>query len=184
MKNFVNFLAQIKRALQTSILRPLLVTTLSILLTTTAFAGSFQLPPTTLLPPIGHVSNTFVDLTGRTVILHGANIMNKNPPFYFQSFYQSDGNGSTIGEDWAKFYAANGFNVARVGISWAGVEPSPGVYNDAYILNIRDMVRMFAKYGVYCILDFHQDAWTGAPISGLTPNTFGGDGFPAWTANY
>lgn len=185
MKTLSRFYRSAKHAFLSIVLRPLSVILPFILLTTTAFAdGSIQLPPTTLLPPIGHVSNMFVDITGRTVIMHGANIMNKNPPFYFPSFYQSDGNGSTIGEDWAKFYAANGFNLARVGISWAGVELSPGVYNDAYILNIRDMVRMFAKYGVYCILDFHQDAWSGAPITGMTPNSFGGDGFPAWTANF
>ncbi len=144
-------------------------------------------PPmhTTLIPPISHTSNIFVDATGRTVILHGANIMNKSAPYYYPSFYSSDGNGSTLGEDWAKFFADNGFNVARVGIFWEAVEPTPGVYDDSYILKIRDMTRMFAKYGVLVILDFHQDGWSDQNIPGLLPNNnFGGEGFPAWASNY
>lgn len=162
----------------------LVVVPLTLLSTIALAGGSISLPPTTVVPPIEHASNVFVDLTGRQVIMHGANIMNKIPPYYYPSFYDPDGQGSTIGEDWAKFFATNGFNVARVGIAWEGVEPSPGVYDDSYILHVRDMVRMFAKYGVYCILDFHQDAWTDQPVTGMTPPTFGGDMFPAWAANF
>ncbi len=157
-----------------------LIFSISVLASTMALAedrdnDSFvRLPHTTLVAPLGHVSTNMVDATGRVVILHGLDIMQKVSPYYFTEFYNSDGMGGTLGQDWAKFYADNGFNVARVGIAWAGVEPSPGVYDDNYIRKIRDMVRMFGKYGVAVMLDFHQDGWSAS---------FNGDMFPEWAAN-
>ena len=131
-------------------------------------------PRTIAKPLLGHVKSTFVDAYGRVVILHGMNIMNKIDPWYLEEFYCSNDRGGILGDDWVQFWAANGLNVARVGIAWAGVEPVPGIYNDAYIEKIRQLVRLFAKYGIFTILDFHQDQW--AP-------SYGGNMFPEWAAN-
>ena len=125
-------------------------------------------------PRISQKNSWFLDDCGRVMIFHGLNIMNKKAPWYLEEFYCPNGKGGILGEDWAQFWVENGFNMARVGIMWAGVEPSPGIYDDNYILKIRDMVRMFAKYGIFCTIDWHQDQWTEA---------FGGNSLPAWTAN-
>lgn len=144
--------------------------------------------PTIAKAPISHNKAYFIDKHGKVVILHGMNIMQKVAPYYFPSFYESNPSGpGTIGESWVNFFAENGFNVARVGISWAGVEPSAGNYDDNYIRKIRDMVRAFGKVGVFCLLDFHQDGWCGKDGNppGMAPNpTFGGNTFPVWAANY
>lgn len=170
MKILASYISKIKSLIRLILLRSVLIITPTILLSTTVLADI----PTTVLPPISHVSTSLVDVTGRVVILHGLSIMQKQSPFYLTEFYNSDGMGGTLGEDWAKFYADNGFNLARVGISWAAVEPTPGNYDDSYILKIRDMTRMFNKYGVYVLLDFHQDGWSAS---------FNGDMFPEWAAN-
>ena len=150
-------------------------------------------------PILTHSKEKIVDSIGRTVILHGLNIMNKggqailNPPAvnpvnpeqgyqWFSDFYVTPaGSATTLGEQWAQFYATNGFNVARVGIFWNSVEPKPGVYDDAYISKIADMVNMFAKYGVFSILDFHQDAWYLGDATNVNGNPY--IGFPLWAVN-
>lgn len=134
--------------------------------------------------PITHTGRYFTDQDGKFNVFHGANIMNKNRPYYYPEFFNPDGTVSAVGESWGQFYQDNGFNVARVGIAWAGVETSAGTYDDTYIQKILAMVQMFGRHGVFVVLDFHQDSWTGKPI-GMTPNpTFGGDMFPPWAANF
>lgn len=144
-------------------------------------------------PLIKVQEDTFVDKHGRQVIFHGLNIMNKggqqiaglpqqNPEKgyqWFSNFYVKPiGSRFTLGEQWAQFFVENGFNGARVGIFWNSVEPSPGVYDDNYIRKIVDMVRMFGKYHIYCVLDFHQDVW----YWGDAPNMYGAgySGMPQW----
>jgi endoglycosylceramidase len=76
-----------------------------------------------------------------------------------------------FGADDAAFLARNGFNVVRLGVIYAGVEPSPGQYNDAYLANIATTVKQLSKRGIYTLLDFHQDQYN---------ERFHGEGFPAW----
>lgn len=142
--------------------------------------------PTIAKGILSHKELYFTDANGKVVILHGMNFMNKNPPFYPVAFDEPNPNGQgTIGESWAKLFADNGFNVVRLGIMWQGVEPSAGNYDDSYIRKIRDISRIFGKFGVFVILDFHQDGWTFGPIPGLEPNpNFFGAGFPIWSANF
>ena len=52
---------------------------------------------------------------------------------------------------------------------WKAVEPSPGVYDDAYINRIADTVRTLARHGIVSLLDFHQD---------LFNERFQGEGVP------
>src|SRR5205814_7119695 len=102
-----------------------------------------------------------VDDAGRVVVAHGVNIMRKTSPYY----------PSRFGEQDARFLADEGFTVARIGFIWEAVEPSPGVYDDAYIRRIADLDDLLARYGIRTLVDFHQDAWSRAD---------GGDGAPAW----
>jgi len=50
-----------------------------------------------------------------------------------------------------------GFNVIRLHVAWEGVEPHKGVWNYTYIEKLREVVQKCNKYGIYVILDAHQD---------------------------
>ena len=100
---------------------------------------------------------------GQVVLLHGFNEVYKLAPY--------DPAASGFSEDDAAFLAANGFNVVRLGVIWAGVEPQPGVYDAAYIDSIRQTVDMLAAHGIYTIIDMHQDLYSAS---------LGGEGAPEW----
>lgn len=100
---------------------------------------------------------------GQVVILHGVNMVYKVPPY--------EPSASGFSDDDAQFLADNGFNVVRLGINWAAVEPKPGVYDDEYLASIQQTVQTLNAHGVYVILDMHQDTYG---------TTFGGEGAPEW----
>lgn len=100
---------------------------------------------------------------GQVVLLHGVNEVYKLAPY--------EPSASGFDEADAEFLAANGFNVVRLGVIWAGVEPSPGEYNAAYIASIQQTVNMLAAHGIYTILDMHQDLYSAS---------LGGEGAPEW----
>ena len=100
---------------------------------------------------------------GQVVILHGTNEVVKVAP------YEPSATG--FGEDDAAFLAANGFNVVRLGLDWAALEPEPGVFDQAYLDSIAGTIQTLQTHGVYVILDMHQDLYSA---------TFGGEGAPAW----
>ncbi|MDT3400150.1 cellulase family glycosylhydrolase [Streptomyces sp. B1866] len=76
-----------------------------------------------------------------------------------------------FGDDDAAFLAANGYTVARVGVMWKAVEPTPGNYDDDYLDSIARTVKALASHGIYSLLDMHQDSYNEA---------FNGQGFPDW----
>jgi len=100
---------------------------------------------------------------GQVVLLHGFNEVYKLAPY--------EPSASGFSEDDAAFLAANGFNVVRLGVIWAGVEPQPGVYNAAYLQSIQQTVNMLAAHGIYTIIDMHQDLYSAS---------LGGEGAPEW----
>lgn len=106
---------------------------------------------------------TLTNSDGQVVILHGFNEVYKIDSY--------DPASDGFNEDDAAFLAANGFNVVRLGIIWAAVEPQPGVFNSTYIASIQRTVNMLAGYGIHTILDMHQDLYGSA---------LGGEGAPAW----
>jgi len=106
---------------------------------------------------------TLTNSDGQVVILHGFNEVYKLDPF--------DPAADGFGDDDAAFLAANGFNVVRLGVIWAGVEPAPGVYNTDYLQSIRQTVQTLAAHGIYSIIDMHQDLYGGM---------LGGEGAPDW----
>lgn len=166
-----------------------------------AKAKAVSLPPTVegvpvsiASPPVRVKDGIIRDKKHRQIIFHGLNIMNKGGHMsesypeigdeqgkqYFANFYVTpEGDQYTLGEQWAQFFAEHGFNGGRVGIFWNSVEPSPGVYDDDYIRKIRDMVRMFGKYGIFSILDFHQDYWWNDGYAKGWPEGYAG--MPLWT---
>jgi endoglycosylceramidase len=97
------------------------------------------------------------------VILHGVNMVNKKPP------YSPAATG--FGDDDAAFLQRNGFNAVRLGLIYKGVEPNPGVYDDAYLDQIAQTESDLTRHGVFSQLDFHQDMYN---------ERFQGEGWPDW----
>ncbi len=106
-----------------------------------------------------------VDNNGRERIFSGINIVDKSifSPGK-QSFFDLD-------EEKIIRFASSGFNLIRLGFTWAKIEPEPGKYNDEYLDMIGDIIDICAKHGIYVFLDMHQDLF-----SYIT----NGDGAPKW----
>jgi endoglycosylceramidase len=115
---------------------------------------------------VGHSGRWLIDTQGRVLVVHGLNVVNKLPPYTAQAW--------GFGDDDAAFLQANGFNAVRLGVLWEAVEPQPGVYDDAYVAQIRETEQTLAAHGIYTLIDWHQDEYT---------EMFGGEGFPAWAVN-
>ncbi|HEY7268004.1 MAG TPA: cellulase family glycosylhydrolase [Solirubrobacterales bacterium] len=114
---------------------------------------------------LGHVGRFITDSDGRVVTLHGVNMVNKIQ----SSGYAPD--AIRFGRDDARFLARNGLNVVRLGIIWKGLEPQPGVYDDAYLDRIMRTYRLLHRQGIAVLLDFHQDMYN---------ERFQGEGAPDW----
>ena len=125
--------------------------------------GVLLLAPATAGAKISHDGRWLTDSQGRTLILHGVNMVYKRAP------YAPDAAG--FGADDARFLARSGFNTVRLGLIYAAVEPQPGVYDDAYLDRIAKTVDQLGRQGIAVLLDFHQD---------LFSERFQGEGWPEW----
>jgi endoglycosylceramidase len=115
--------------------------------------------------PLGHAGRWLTDASGRVVVLHGLNMMDKFPPYLpeAQGFDDAD----------ATFLAREGFNGLRLGVDYAAVEPRPGVYSSGYLNALAREVRMLARHGIVVLLSSDLNCWSDA---------FGGQGMPRWMA--
>ena len=113
--------------------------------------------------PFHHAGQFIVDASGRVVLFHGVNLVNKFPPYAPSAagFQEVD----------AKLMADAGWNVVRLGVLHSGVEPSPGHYDESYLDRIEESVALLGRHGIFSLLDFHQDIY--GPV-------FTGDGLPPW----
>lgn len=124
--------------------------------------------PAAGLPPVQrtaprHVGRHIVDEQGRVIVLHGINVINKQPP------YLPDAQGFSA--DDIEFLVFNGFNNIRLGITWNGLEPNPGDYDFEYLNRIAAIAKQASEAGLMTLLDFHQDEFN---------ERFQGNGFPDW----
>jgi len=104
---------------------------------------------------------SIVDSAGQAIVLRGINY-----PGYAQ-----DHPGLHNSMAYSTF-AGNEFNVVRLPLSWANLEPQPGAFNSEYLSSHVDQDVQWAKSaGIYVILDMHQSDWAGR---------FGGEGAPDW----
>ncbi|QMU76456.1 glycoside hydrolase family 5 protein [Streptacidiphilus sp. PB12-B1b] len=71
---------------------------------------------------------------------------------------------------------AHGFNLIRLDITWARLEPAPGRYDAAELARLQQLMGWADRYGLLVLVDFHQDVYGPA---------FGGgqDGVPAWATD-
>lgn len=109
-----------------------------------------------------------IDAQNRVVLLHGVNAVWKLPPYAppdtAEGFTAADA-------DWLR---AHGFNSVRLGVLFAGVMPSEGVIDSAYLDRIDRVVQLLTRRGIYVLFDFHQDIYS---------ERYGGEGFPEWAVN-
>ena len=129
------------------------------------------------------------DRFGRTVSLHGVNAVYKLAPY---TLTVTPGQPNSLAQADAVRISSLGFNVVRVGIIWAGIEPGhggpnqpsvcnpgpyvdPGMWNqkvaEAYIAQVQKVVNELGQRHIYALLDMHQDIWS---------SVFSGEGAPAW----
>src|SRR4249920_1996408 len=111
-----------------------------------SFASVAEAGPTA---PLSHSGRWITDARGRVAILHGVNMVNKQPP------YAPSAQG--FGDDDAAFLQRFGFDAVRLGLIYKAVEPSPGGYDDNYLNAIAATEANLARHGVFSQLDFHQD---------------------------
>ncbi|MEC0371746.1 cellulase family glycosylhydrolase [Paenibacillus chibensis] len=103
----------------------------------------------------------FVNEEGQQVILSGVNLVCKE---------KEKGYVTPCDKGLFAWFHEQGFNVIRLGLTWDGVEPAPGVYDDAYLSRIKRQIRWAEQHDIYVFLDMHQDLYS----------SLFGDGAPPW----
>lgn len=118
---------------------------------------------------------------GQLVILRGVNYNVLGD--YWQGNPDLPATKSYDKEDF-KQMASYGMNCVRLLFNWSELEPNKGVINQAYIQEIEQAVKDAAEFGIYILLDMHQDAWGKDIVSSVDENcdllNNGWDGAPKW----
>ena len=149
-------------------------------------------PATGPAGPLSSPGGAFLeDRYGRAVLMHGVDLVYKVPPFEVTV----GGTGpNVLTLPAVQRMASLGFDVVRLGIIWKGLEPgtaplddraicAPGTPRgagatqfdaavfDAYLQRLDATVALLGSYGIYSLIDMHQDVYNEA---------FGGEGAPDW----
>ena len=108
------------------------------------------------------------DSSGRVFISRGLNLSddNKFPSPVTGEFIPNWFNADCFAE-----IASWGFNTVRFVMTWEGLEPEPGQYNEQYLGRLEQAAEWARAAGIYLIFDMHQD---------LYARKFHGDGAPEW----
>ncbi|KAJ3096888.1 hypothetical protein HDU97_005461 [Phlyctochytrium planicorne] len=114
----------------------------------------------------------FNDASGRVRIFRGPNVVFKGPPYMPQITPNADPRYSFNEKD-IQDLASVGVTAIRLGVMWAGVEPTRGQYDQNYLNTMRWIAETCQKYGIYVLLDMHQD---------VLSEKFCGEGVPLWAA--
>lgn len=116
-------------------------------------------------------THRLLDCYQRERYFHGVNVVVKGPPWMPSVEGQFDPLWSFVEED-MEILHENGLNGIRYGMMWPGVEPTRGKYNQTYIdAAVKMVTKAGAQYGIYTLLDMHQDVFSGK---------FCGEGVPDW----
>jgi len=129
------------------------------------------------------------DSQGRVVLMHGVNVVYKHAPYIA---YPDTGEPWNFDATDAAKMQQLGFNVVRLGIEWQALEPGSGGPNqpqictpgapgnahewnkavaEQYLSHVAATVKLLAHYGIYTLLDMHQDVYN---------QNFRGEGAPDW----
>ena len=117
-------------------------------------------------------NNNFVDGLNRERFFRGLNAVYKKHPYHPSTSATWDARETMNAQD-ARQIADWGFNVVRLGVLWAGLEPVQGTYNHTYLDEIETIVDTLSEEGIFTIIDMHQD---------LLSRRFCGNGIPDWAA--
>lgn len=127
------------------------------------------------------------DLLSTIIRFRGINLPAKTPngPLHNSKnptdFYESKRNVSFIDRPFPlreanqhfSRLACYGMNLVRLTVTWEAVmHVGPGIIDYEYLSYLNKLVDIAAKYGIYVIIDPHQDVWS---------RFTGGDGAPWWT---
>ncbi|WP_175778880.1 cellulase family glycosylhydrolase [Burkholderia anthina] len=104
------------------------------------------------LSTVSHAGRWLTDEQGRVLIVHGVNVVIKQPPYAPEA--------AGFGAKDMDQLAADGFNVVRLGVAQAQLEPAPGRYDGAYLASLARTQRQLADRRIYTLLDMHQDGYS------------------------
>jgi endoglycosylceramidase len=124
-----------------------------------AFPGS---PVVTAQPRFRCDQRWIRDELGRVRIFRGANVSGRSKLAPFVPFDDPA---------WFDRLASWGWNAVRLLVMWEGLEPQRGIYDDAYLTQLKALAEAAGERGLCVIVDFHQD---------LFSRGLGGDGAPSW----
>nr|BAB16370.1 endoglycoceramidase [Cyanea nozakii] len=124
-----------------------------------------------LLISVNPETQQLVDSLGRERFFHGTNVVVKHKP-YHPSVEGYD--NTSFSEVDMKILQDLGLNTIRLGMMLPGYVPTRGNYNETYLKIIQEIVSKAAKYGIYTLLDMHQDVMSAK---------FCVEGFPDWAVN-
>ena len=110
-----------------------------------------------------------IDDEGRRITFRGPNVVVKIPPYV--PVTDKVDHIMSFSEDDMKQLRSWGFNGIRLAVMWTGVEPTEGNYSQEYLSKMKALVDLAGKYGIYSMIEFHQD---------LLSEKFCGDGTPIW----
>lgn len=99
----------------------------------------------------------FQTAEGKQVLFNGINVVckDKGQGYIFLDLEKS-----------FQAFQRMGFNLIRFGIFWDGVEPQPGEYDMEYLDKVKEAVLLAEKYGLYVMVDMHQDLFARKFIDG------------------
>lgn len=99
----------------------------------------------------------FQTADGKQVLFNGINVVckNKEQGYFFPNLEKS-----------FQAFRKMGFNLIRFGIFWDGVEPQPGKYDMEYLDQVKEAVLLAERYGLYVMVDMHQDLFARKFIDG------------------
>ena len=111
----------------------------------------------------------FVDDAGRERVFRGTNAVVRGPPWIPDTSNWSP-DISLVDKDF-EILQSSGVTLLRLGAMWPAVEPKRGEYNHTFLRELRQLSDRAAHYGIYTLLDGHQDAFS---------ERFCGAGMPSW----
>lgn len=94
----------------------------------------------------------FVDEHNRVILFHGINAVQKEFPWIPNEKDIDITNQTQLLnlKHW-------GFNSVRLGVMWSGLMPQKDTVNQTYLDEIVTIVDNLASFGMYTIIDLHQD---------------------------
>lgn len=118
-------------------------------------------------PPAPSINapHLWTDSDGRTVLHRGMNLNN-------QAKRASDGYTHGRSTTELAHLVSHGFTAIRLLTFWEAVEPERGVYDEAYLDQLRSDIAALEALGLDVIVDLHQDVYGEG---------FSSTGFPDWT---